>query len=81
MILTDEHIEGARSEKGGWNKHQLHILGVAWPPPKGWKKKLAGSEIDPEVFEEFRRLGTICKQERAELNRRYAQRIARRQGG
>ena len=28
------------TKNGGYTKAQLASLGVPWPPPKGWKKKL-----------------------------------------
>lgn len=36
-----EEIEAARTPAGGWTKDQLAQWGVPWPPPKGWKRKLA----------------------------------------
>ncbi len=36
----NEQIEAARTPKGGWTRKQLAEWGVAWPPPKGWRKKL-----------------------------------------
>lgn len=33
-------IESMKTPKGGWTKESLQLLGVGWPPPKGWKKKL-----------------------------------------
>jgi hypothetical protein len=34
-----------RSPAGGWTKKQLAIWGVPWPPPKGWKRKLTGTNF------------------------------------
>jgi len=33
-------IESLKTAKGGWTKASLASLGVAWPPPAGWKKQL-----------------------------------------
>jgi hypothetical protein len=33
-------IESLKTAKGGWTKASLASLGVAWPPPAGWKEKL-----------------------------------------
>lgn len=37
---TLQQIEAARSHKGGYSREALASLGVQWPPPKGWLKKL-----------------------------------------
>ncbi len=47
--ITIEQLEACKTEKGGWSKETLTLLGVPWPPPKGWKKKLLGGEkINPK---------------------------------
>jgi hypothetical protein len=33
-------IESLKTINGGWTKEDLATLGIPWPPPKGWKKKL-----------------------------------------
>jgi hypothetical protein len=40
--LTEADIEAGRSERGGWTREQLALWGVPYPPPKGWKARLAG---------------------------------------
>ncbi len=34
------NIESLRTPNGGFTRATLESLGVSWPPPKGWKKKL-----------------------------------------
>lgn len=53
MIVTRDFIENNRTEKGGFTKRQLEILGVRWPPPAGWNRKAVGMELSPEQAEEF----------------------------
>lgn len=53
MILTHEILENSRSPRGGWNRKQLEILGVAWPPLKGWKRKLIGTDLEAEKFDKL----------------------------
>jgi len=36
---------GPEAKKRSWNADQLAILGVAWPPTKGWMRQLVGKEI------------------------------------
>jgi hypothetical protein len=39
-MITEEEILSARTPNGGWTKETLASWGIAWPPPKGWKKEL-----------------------------------------
>lgn len=39
---SESLIESLKTPKGGWTKASLALLGVPWPPPKGWKKRLIG---------------------------------------
>ncbi len=53
MTLTTQAIhEGATANKG-WKRAQLDILGVAWPPVKGWMRKVAGRKITKSRYQEF----------------------------
>ncbi|MFJ2191682.1 TnsA endonuclease N-terminal domain-containing protein [Kitasatospora sp. NPDC087861] len=48
LIPTPEEIEAARTPAGGWKRAQLAAWGVPWPPPKGWKERLADKQAqDP----------------------------------
>lgn len=51
--LTDEMIEAGKSDAGGWNREQLALIGVAWPPPKGWKRSVLGKHVERETLERF----------------------------
>ena len=33
------------------NRQQLKLLGVNWPPKKGWTKELIGAEIDNKTYD------------------------------
>ncbi len=46
-------IENGLSSKGGYNKKQLEILGVEWPPQKGWKSALIGTMISQKQYQDF----------------------------
>jgi hypothetical protein len=39
-LITKEIIEKAKSINGGWSASQLKVIGVEWPPKKGWKEKV-----------------------------------------
>jgi hypothetical protein len=56
--ITPELIEAGKSNRGGWSKAQLTILGVAWPPAAGWKARVIGQLItraDADRFVQLRR--------------------------
>lgn len=54
MIITTALLEQGRSERGGWTRDQLELLGVGWPPPpSGWTKRIVGKEIDDQDAEAF----------------------------
>lgn len=57
MKVTAEFIEQGKSQRGGWSKRQLAILGVQWPPQPGWKQRAIGREITQAEAEEFLVLG------------------------
>lgn len=44
MKPTREEIEEAQTENGGWTREKLAEWGIDWPPQKGWKDELIGSE-------------------------------------
>jgi len=66
MTLTYEILHSAGSYGGnGFNNAQLALLGVSWPPPKGWLRELAGTEIDGATWAKVMELrGVRRKQQR-----------------
>lgn len=38
--ITPWLIDSLQTERGGWTRADLAKLGVEWPPPRGWKKRL-----------------------------------------
>lgn len=53
MIITEEFILRGRVGNGGWNKEQLWLLGVPWPPVSGWMKMLKNVEVSDEAAQKF----------------------------
>lgn len=45
-LPSPQEIEEAKSERGGWSRDQLAEWGVAWPPPKGWRKSLEARWVE-----------------------------------
>jgi hypothetical protein len=64
MKITNEFIKLGASDRGGWNKHQLEVLGVPWPPTEGWKDRIIGTEISDEDAKEFLYLRGMTKKQR-----------------
>ncbi len=50
MKLTWELLHSAGTSGVGFNFQQLHLLGVPWPPKKGWLVDLVGTDISEEVW-------------------------------
>jgi hypothetical protein len=61
MKITMELIEAGKSERGGWTKQQLALLGVTWPkgksPRHGWQQEIIGHEISEADAVEFVGIG------------------------
>ncbi len=57
MLVTDALIDAGRSGSGGWTKEQLALLGVCWPPSKGWRSRVVGTEIPDKDAMAFRGAG------------------------
>ena len=53
VLLTKQMIESGISSRGGYNKKQLAILGIDWPPYKGWKSALVGTMISLKQYQDF----------------------------
>lgn len=58
VTLTKNHIEMAKSARGGFSKRQLALLGVSWPPKRGWKKKIIGKTIKKSSIEKLHQINS-----------------------
>ena len=50
MKLTYEDTEMIMTPKGGFKRLSLELIGVSWPPLKGWRERVVGTEIDEQDF-------------------------------
>lgn len=41
-VISREEIEKHRTKRGGFKRKTILAWGIAWPPPKGWLKRLSG---------------------------------------
>jgi hypothetical protein len=64
MIITHEFLDRGMSERGGWTRSQLEILGVEWPPESGWPRRVIGTELDELDAEAFLSLRGVPGQSR-----------------
>jgi hypothetical protein len=51
--VTRDLLDAGRSDKGGWSAAQLALLGVNWPPLKGWGQSVLGKLLSPEDAQKF----------------------------
>ena len=45
MIITEEWIVKNKTPNGGYNRKQFEILGIQYPPKKGWKDEIIGIDL------------------------------------
>jgi hypothetical protein len=79
IILTHENLHGCATQWGGFTRAQCQIMGVHWPPRRGWLRDLIGKRIPVEQFEQFREARLRRVQVNAKTLARYRERDARRQ--
>lgn len=72
MKITWVNIHSAGKSGVGYNWVQLRLLGVGWPPPKGWLSRLIGVECPDETWELVLKLrGVRTKEERRIILDKY----------
>jgi hypothetical protein len=54
--LSKEFLDSLRTPNGGYTSTVLKLLGVDWPPIKGWKQRIIGKFISAENYEELNRI-------------------------
>lgn len=52
-LITKEFLLNNRTDKGAWNKKQLEILGIPWPPVNGWHSKVIGKYLSTDQVKDF----------------------------
>jgi hypothetical protein len=53
FTITDEWLVTHATTEMGWTKAQLAVMGIAWPPVKGWKRSLIGKQITDDEKRRF----------------------------
>ena len=52
-VITDELVRQGENGSGGWNREQLKIIGVGWPPRRGWIRRAIGKVISDDDAARF----------------------------
>lgn len=65
MIVTDEWLKRWMTQRGGYTKEQLRLIGVEWPPTKGWKDLVIGACISESAAAEFAKLAREARSKSA----------------
>lgn len=53
LVITNEWLDLHRTAHGAWSAAQLNVLGIKWPPPRGWKRYVCGMELSDESARAF----------------------------
>lgn len=56
MIMTNEIIVSGQSTRGGWSRKQFEVLGISYPPIKGWKWGIIDKDYPEETVKLFLQL-------------------------
>lgn len=64
MILSREMLHAAATNYNGFNRAQLDLIGVKWPPAKGWLSALEGRFIEDEKWHQVMALSGVRKKRR-----------------
>lgn len=54
--VTPDLIAAGASVANGYTRRQVELLGLGWPPPRGWKRSIVGTSVSREAATEFVRL-------------------------
>lgn len=67
-MVTVELIAAGASPGGGYTREQLAVLGVDWPPPKGWKARVIGQPISEDDAGKFVNLRKTTSTNKSPVN-------------
>jgi hypothetical protein len=51
--ITKQWLNAHKTESGGVTKAQIILLGIDWPPPRGWMSRLEGCQISDDDRSRF----------------------------
>ena len=53
VFLTQQMADDARTEAGGYTRAQVEVLGLAFPPKKGWLRAFIGKPMPLDQWQRF----------------------------
>ena len=53
--ITKEWLDSNKTKSKSFNRKQLNLIGIKWPPKKNWQSAVIGKEITDSVRVEFER--------------------------
>ena len=54
MIVTKQWLKDNATLNGSWTRAQLNVLGIEWPPAKGWQDRISGKVLNDREVEQFK---------------------------
>lgn len=60
--ITMQWLHAHCTEKGGWTKRQLELLGMQWPPLAGWQRRVDGALISGVAAAEFEAIAKASRE-------------------
>ncbi len=54
MKVTYQWLKDNATLNGSWTRAQLNVLGIEWPPAKGWQERVWGKELNDREVEQFK---------------------------
>jgi hypothetical protein len=55
MKVTRQFLLDNATIRGSWTRAQLNVLGIGWPPAKGWQERIEGYELSDREVDQFKR--------------------------
>lgn len=59
QLITQELLDAGARRAGAYTRRQIELLGLEWPPKKGWKTDVIGKSIMTSDAKEFVELGGV----------------------
>ena len=56
FTVTEQWLKRNSTANGGYTKGQLQLVGVDWPPSKGWQRALIDAKIPVEDARRFEQM-------------------------
>lgn len=58
FYVTEQWLTAHSNKGAAWTSGQLRVLGVEWPPKRGWTRRVVGTSITKEQRAAFEQLAS-----------------------